>query len=234
MTFQELLLNLMGTRTSRKLKVIADDWEGELLIKGDEIIRVEVHNDEELFGMDALKFMLNEQENIDRIEFLPYQNAESNVRVGQMDLFLLIQEESPDVQEEVSQEKFEEFFVPELEKKEKAEEDLEETPGRFLEVCKKYFKQENLKLVYCKGRLEFSSLNSPEDALSLIENLVQKVRNEDPCGVKKILLKFNRAFCLILISGGTFGAVAADIEEYPNYELDQPFIEDELSEALLS
>jgi len=228
MTFQELLLNLMGTHTRRKLKVVAREWEGELLIKGDEIVRAEVHNDEELSGMDALKFMFDRQGNIDRIEFLPYENAESNVKASQMDLFSFIQEEIPEVQEEVSQQ---EFLIPEFEER---TEESEKASGKFLEVCRKYFSQERLKLVYCKGKLEFSSLSSPEDVLSFIENLVQKVKDEDPCGVKKLLLRFNRAFCLILLSGETFGVVAADIEEYPNYELDQPFIDSELSEVLSS
>lgn len=226
MTLQELLLNLMGTHTRRKLKVVAKEWEGELLIKGDAIVMAEVHDGIELAGMDALKFMFDDQKSIERIEFQPYENSESNVKVDQMALFALIEgeeETSESVPEEAA---LEESFNVE----EKVE--ISQTPGRFLEVCRKYFRQDNLKLVYCKGNLEFSSLTSPDEAISLIDSLVQKVKDEEPCAVQKLLVRFNRVFCLILISNGNFGAVAVDVEEYPNYELDQPFIDGELSEVL--
>lgn len=226
MTLQELLLNLLGTHTRRKLKVVAKGWEGELLIKGDEIVMAEVHDGVELAGMDALRFMFDDQKSIERIEFQPYENGESNIKVDQMDLFTLIEggeETSEFTPEEVALE-----WSLDLEEKVEAK----QTPGKFLEVCKKYFRLNNLKLVYCKGNLEFSSLSSPEEALNLIDNLVQKVKDEEPCAVQKLLIRFSKVFCLILISNGRFGAVAVDVDEYPNYELDQPFIDGELSEAL--
>ena len=228
MTLQELLLNLLGTHTRRKLRVVAKEWEGELLIKGGDIVRADVHNDREFFGMDALKFMFDRQEEVVRIEFQPYENADSNVKVDQMDLFTLIEE-----REETSEFAPEEMALEEsFDLKEEEKVEAKQAPGKFLEVCKKYFHQDNLKLVYCKGNLEFSSLSSPEEALSLINNLVRKVKDEEPCAVQKILIRFSEVFCLILISNGNFGVVAVDIDEYPNYELDQPFIEGELSEIL--
>ena len=229
MTFQELLLNLLGTYTSKKLRVVAKEWEGELLIKGDAIILAEVHDDKEISGIDALKFMFEEQNNIDRIEFLPYENGKSNLRINQMDLFGLIHGEIPSEtgQEEVFEE--ETFKLEEREKKKPVE-----IPRKFFEVCRKYFRQENLRLVYCKGNLEFSSLSSPEDVLNFIQNLIQKIKDEKPCNVRKLLIRFNRIFCLIFLSNENFGVLAADIEEYPNYELDQPFIDKELFEVLTS
>ena len=205
MTFQELLLNLMGTHTSRKLKVVAKEWEGELLIKGNEVVRADVHGTEELEGIDALKFMFREQDSIERVELLPFENSDSNVRADQMSLFNLFHEE-----EEVHQ----------------------ESPGKFLEVCRKYFSENHLRLVYCKGRVELSSGISSESFDELIRASVERMKENDPCGLRKILLRFEKVFCLILFSGKNCGVVAADMEEYPNYELDQPLIDKELFEIL--
>ena len=209
MTFQELLLNLMGTHTSRKLKVVAKEWEGELLIKGNEVVRAEVHGAEKLEGIDALEFMFKNQTSIERVEFLPFEDSESNVRVDQMFLFNLVQEEQ-----------------------EKEEEIHRESPGKFLEVCRKYFSENHLRLVYCKGKVELSSGISSETFSELIQSYVERTKENDPCGLRKILLRFEKVFCLILFSGKNCGIIAADIEEYPNYELDQPLIDKELSEVL--
>ena len=213
MTFQELLFNLLGTYTSRRLKVIAKDWEGELLIKKDKVLRAEVFSgNQNLSGIEAINYIFSNQQEIERVEFLPFEDLKPNLQLGQMDLFSMVHPKSGVAGEENEPE--EEIFS-----------------GSLLETCKKYFRKENIKLVYSNGKLEFASVKEKDGLLQLIEEYIQQIEKDAPCDVKKVTIRFSKAFCLILLSDENVGVVVADIEEFPNYELDQPFIDKELTDS---
>jgi len=212
MTFQELLLNLMGTHTSKRLKVVAEEWEGELLIKGDEILRADVYTDPKLSGIEALKFMLGHQESIKKVEFLPFADVEPNVKLGQMDLLNIVWEESEGKETE------------EVEEKEEAE-------APFFSILKKYFNEKSLRAAVCRREGSISVYKNSESA-KLVEKLVEEIKEQEPCKLRKVLIRFENSFCLISVYGKNFGAAVIDIEELPNYELDQPVIDEELLSAL--
>ena len=209
MTFQELLLNLMGTHTSKRLKVIADEWEGELLIKNDEIQRAEIYNNPELSGIKALKFMLDHQDSIEKVEFLPFESNKTNMKLSQMELLNIVWGE----QEEELKEKEETIENP------------------FLTVLKNYFSEESLKAVIYGKNIAVSRKENRE-LTEVIKTLVENLKEQTPCEPKKLLVKFENSFCLILIGRGKYGAAVIDREELPNYELDQPAIDEELLSAL--
>ncbi len=213
MTFQELLFNLLGTYTNRRLKVIAKNWEGELLIKRDKVLRAEVFSDSQnLSGIEAMNYIFNNQQEIERVEFLPFEDLKPNLQLGQMELFSMVHPETGVTENEPEEEIF---------------------SGSLFETCKKFFKKENIKLVYSNGRLEFTSVKDKEKLLQLVEEYIQQVKKDTPCDVKKVTVRFSKAFCLILLSGKNVGIVVADIEEFPNYELDQPFIDKELIDSFI-
>ena len=209
MTFQELLLNLMGTHTSKRLKVIADEWEGELLIKNDEIQRAEIYNNPELSGIKALKFMLDHQNSIEKVEFLPFESNKTNMKLNQMELLNIVWEEQ---EEELN----------------KTEEIIE---NPFLTVLTEYFSEGSIKAVIYGKNISASGKENRE-LTEVIKTLVENLKEQAPCEPQKLLVKFENSFCLILIGRGNYGAVVIDMEELPNYELDQPAIDEELLSAL--
>ena len=211
MTFQELLLNLMGTHTSKRLKVIADEWEGELLIKNDEIQRAEIYNNPELSGIKALKFMLDHQNSIEKVEFLPFESNKTNMKLSQMELLNIVWEEQEEELKETEEEKI--------------------TESQFLTVLKKYFSEGSIKAVIYGKNISASGKENRE-LTEVIKTLVENLKEQAPCEPKKLLVKFENSFCLILIGRGKYGAAVIDMEELPNYELDQPAIDEELLSAL--
>ncbi len=223
MTFVELLINIIETRKNQLLKVIAWDWEGELLIKGNKIVRAEVE-EEELYGLEALKFMIENQSEIRRVEFRPFEEKEPNLNVGQMELFNLVvpreESEGEETETELEVESVEAKVEPEDEK-------------LLLPICNKYFSEEGLKLIVVNGKVELSREPNTEEVLNLIEKLA-KGEEETPCRVEKLLIRLEKLFCLILTKDKNYCAVVADIGELPNYELDEPAIDEELLSVLTS
>ena len=211
MTFQELLLNLMGTHTSKRLRVIADKWEGELLIKNDEIHRAEIYNNPELSGIEALRFMLSHQESIEKVEFLPFKDTDTNMKLSQMELLNIVWED------------FEE----------KLDETTEEEPveNPLLNVLKKYFSEKSIKAAIYRNIVSISGEGSKE-IVKVIKELIENLKKKAPCKPRKLLVKFENCFCLLLIEEENYGAAVIDMEELPNYELDQPAIDEELLSAL--
>ncbi len=223
MTFAELLINIIETRKNQLLKVIAWDWEGELLIKGNRIVRAEVE-EEELYGLEALKFMIENQSEIRRVEFHPFREKEPNLGIDQMELFNLVvpreEREGEENETELEVESMEPEVEPEGEK-------------LLLPICEKYFSEKGIKLIVVNGRVELSRELDTEEVLNLLEKLA-KGDEEAPCRIEKLLVRFDKLFCLILTTGKSYCAVVADIGELPNYELDEPAIDEELLSVLTS
>jgi len=221
MTFPELLINILETRKNRSLRIVSSEWEGELLLKGNRIVRAAVE-EEALYGLEALKFMIEHQDEIKRIEFRPFEEKEPNLDVDQMELFNLVvlQEENEVEEPELEGESVELSVDPEEEK-------------LLLPICEKYFSEKGLKLIAVNGKVELSRELNTEEVLNLIEKLA-KSDEEAPCRVEKLLVRFDKLFCLILTTGKNYCAVVADIEELPNYELDEPAIDEELLSVLTS
>jgi len=92
MTFEELLISVLGVGGSWIVEVGDERWEGKVWAKMGKVIKAWARLGEvELSGLDALKFLLKKSSEIKRIYLRPMkEEVESSLSLESMDLFNLI------------------------------------------------------------------------------------------------------------------------------------------------
>ena len=210
MKLEEIIFNLLGMNRRRRVKVTSDGWEGEILIRGSRIVHssVNLETGERIEGMDALKFILDNQSDIRVIDFLPFSEDRETVSVSQMELLSFL---SPGFSEAFSGvDRFE----------------LEEgtVPSRIYDVCKKYFDRGNIKFVITEKSEE-------EEVQKTFKSLISQVRGT-LCESGEMVLSFSDVFFLVFFCKEKFTVVALDSVELANFKLYEPQIMGEILSVL--
>jgi len=92
MTFEELLISVLGVGSSWVIEVGDDRWEGKVWTKTGRLVKAWARLGEvELSDLDALKFLLKKSSTIKRVYLRPVkEEVENTLSLESMDLFNLI------------------------------------------------------------------------------------------------------------------------------------------------
>jgi len=204
--FRDVLFNLLGIHSKKRLLIEGKDWKAQVSVKGQYIIEAHFENEEKLEGEEALKFLLTRENEIKTVNLLPLENEEEKMKISQMELFSLLPTDVSVFPEEDT----ESTELGEIPVK------IEE---KVKEVCLNYFNRNNIKMVITE-----ESENS-EPFKELISNL-------NGCKVKEAVITYSRDFILLVFKGSSFIAVIVDSEELPNFKLYEPQLVEELRNLL--
>jgi len=206
MKLEEIIFNLLGMNRRRRVKVTSDGWEGEILIRGSRIVHSSVNL--ETGGMDALKFILDNQSDIRVIDFLPFSEDKETFSVSQMELLSFLSSDFSEAFSGVDRFELEEGTVP----------------SRIYDVCKKYFDRGNIKFVITEKSEE-------EEVQKTFKSLISQVRGT-LCERGEMVLSFSDVFFLVFFCKEKFTVVALDSVELANFKLYEPQIMGEILSVL--
>ncbi len=210
MKLEEIIFNLLGMNRRRRVKVTSDGWEGEILIRGSRIVHssVNLETGERIEGMDALKFILDNQSDIRVIDFLPFSEDKETFSVSQMELLSFLSSDFSEAFSGVDRFELEEGTVP----------------SRIYDVCKKYFDRKNIKFVITEKSEE-------EEVQKTFKSLISQVRGT-LCERGEMVLSFSDVFFLVFFYEEKFTVVALDSVELANFKLYEPQIMGEILSVL--
>lgn len=242
MTFHELLINLLGTYGKWILKVKVNGWNGAIYVQSGKIVKVEVRGETTLSGKDALKFIFSHEKEIESVDLLPIEKpVEKEMNLDQMAVFSLFPQEPEKV--ESAEKNFplsdtlEDIIFKEPEEKSKSLEvkrTEEETHSPFLELCKNYFKQRNVKVIYTKRGFEYLNVKE-KDTSKLGKTIVEYSETfEEWPTCKTAVLHFEKEFGILIKEDMKYLFVLIDRKEISNFELDEPEIVNRLRKLLRS
>lgn len=213
MTFQELLINLLGTHGKWSINLEVDDWTGIIYVQSGKIVKAEVTGKESFSGKEALKFITSHEKEIKSVELLPLKNpVEKEINLNQMDVLS--------------------FFSNDLENTEAEETKKEEEASAFLKLCKNYFNPQNIKLIYTHHGFEYLNLEIEETFELEKEILSYYEIFKSWSSSKSIVFHFQKLFGIFLTEEEKFLFILLDKEELSNFELDEPEIVNNLRKLL--
>jgi len=98
MSLEELLIGILGVRGSWLIELVEEEWEGKVWARLGKVVDAVVRvGEEELRGLEALKFLLKKSSQIDSAYLKPIdEEVESSMSVDSMELFELIGQEEKD------------------------------------------------------------------------------------------------------------------------------------------
>jgi hypothetical protein len=210
MKLEEMIFNLLGMSRKRKIKLTSDNWDGEILIKGSKIIHSSVNlaSGEKIEGIEALRFIIENQDTVNVVDFLPFDNGKETLRINQMEFLSLLSPEFSKGFEDINQFELEEGTVP----------------TKIYDVCKKYFDRRNIRFV-------ITEKSEKDEVLKNLESLIYEVK-ENLCKKGEMVLSFAEMFFLIFFYEEKLTVVALDSKELPNFKLYEPQIMSEILEVL--
>ncbi|ADY74130.1 hypothetical protein Dester_1503 [Desulfurobacterium thermolithotrophum DSM 11699] len=220
MSFKELLLNLLGTKSKWSIVVEIGDRQGIIHIHGGKIIKAKIEGEENLSGIEAIKFLISRENEIKDVNLLPFDKLiEKEINIDQMEFFSLISGSTEKSSENRKLKINQEETINELEK---------EIP--ILKLLEKYFHKENIQLIYSSQGSIFSNLEESKEIKNIVQAYLEIFRNS--LQYENIIFHFSNSFGIFLIKKEKFLLILIDNSELSNFGLDEPEILENLNQFL--
>ncbi|SMP20016.1 hypothetical protein SAMN06265339_1717 [Desulfurobacterium pacificum] len=220
MSFEEVLMNLLGARSKWFLQFEIENGRGIVAIQGGKIVFAELTYEGELLeGREAVKKIMEASREVKDIELQPLEGTiESNVDIDQFELLSLLEGEK-------------EFTEPEVE----VEEFFEKKEGAVTEVCLSFFSRNSVKLVAINEEVEINNLSLTKGEIEKIVKTYKDLKEEmSNMNFNYLTFTCEKLLGIVIFSGEKTALILLDSEEKANFELDEPEIVEKLKQAVQS
>ena len=211
MTFRELLINLLGMASRWTVNFQLNSVEGTIYVQNGKIVKATVSGEEELSGKQALRFAAEHEDEIRSVKLLPLEEpVEGEVEIDQMEVFSIFTEVGEETNIEV------------------------ERQSPYMDVCRKYFNIDNVKLIYSHNGVEYSKsdVGSMDELRDVIRSYVNGIKQFSE--TSRVRIKFSKLLAFIVILSNKFLFILLSGEEMSNLEIDEPEITENLLKVLQS
>ncbi len=211
MTFRELLINLLGMASRWTVNFQLNSVEGTIYVQNGKIVKATVSGEEELSGKQALRFAAEHEDEIRSVKLLPLEEpVEGEVEIDQMEVFSIFTEVGEETNIEV------------------------ERQSPYMDVCRKYFNIDNVKLIYSHNGVEYSKsdVGSMDELRDVIRSYVNGIKQFSE--TSRVRIKFSKLLAFIVILSDKFLFILLSGEEMSNLEIDEPEITENLLKVLQS
>lgn len=211
MTFRELLINLLGMASRWTVNFQLNSVEGTIYVQNGKIVKATVSGEEELSGKEALRFAAEHEDEIRSVKLLPLEEpVEGEVEIDQMEVFSIFTEVGEETNIEV------------------------ERQSPYMDVCRKYFNIDNVKLIYSHNGVEYSKsdVGSMDELRDVIRSYVNGIKQFSE--TSRVRIKFSKLLAFIVMLSDKFLFILLSGEEMSNLEIDEPEITENLLKVLQS